>query len=106
MESAPLREKCWIQYDAENQFPLENIPFGAYEVEEGVIHACTRIGDSFIDLHSMKDKFSANLQNCWEGDLNKFMAMGQDARREARKTIQDFFMDAANKDFAVAEAKD
>jgi fumarylacetoacetase len=107
MEStAPLREKCWIKYDAENQFPLENIPFGAYEVEEGVIHACTRIGDSFIDLHQMRDKFSAGLQGCWEGDLNKFMGLGQEARREARKTIQDFFMDAANKDFALQDAKD
>jgi len=50
-----LRGKCWIKYGEENHFPLENIPFGAYEVREGVIHACTRIGDSFIDLHEMKD---------------------------------------------------
>ena len=61
MENVVLRTTCWIEYDAENQFPLENIPFGAYEVSEGVIHACTRIGDSFIDLHEMKDEFSANL---------------------------------------------
>jgi len=61
MENAGLRSTCWIEYDAEHEFPLENIPFGAYEVSEGVAHACTRIGDSFIDLHEIRAIFSEGL---------------------------------------------
>jgi fumarylacetoacetase len=61
MENAGLRTSSWIEYSADNEFPLENIPFGAYEVSEGVIHACTRIGDSVIDLHEIRTAFPENL---------------------------------------------
>tara|TARA_B110000285_G_C14970437_1_gene536272 strand:+ start:190 stop:375 length:186 start_codon:yes stop_codon:yes gene_type:complete len=61
MENAGLRTTSWIEYGADNEFPLENIPFGCYEVSEGVSHGCTRIGDSFIDLHEIREAFPANL---------------------------------------------
>lgn len=96
MDSA-LRTQCWIEYDAEHIFPLENIPFGAYEVSEGVIHGCTRIGDHIIDLHELKDNFSAQIQNLFEGDLTKFMGMGKEYRIEVRNKLQEIFTNADKK---------
>ena len=95
MESA-LRTNCWIEYGEDNQFPLENIPFGAYEFEAGNIHGCTRIGDGFIDLAEIRGMFTGPLMsaapaNIFEGDLNKFMSLGNDHRREVRATIQAIF---------------
>ena len=49
-----LRSKSIIPYEADSHFPLENIPFGCYEVSQGVLHGCTRIGDKFIDLADFK----------------------------------------------------
>ena len=40
-----------ISYDSENQFPLENIPFGCFKKQgSDSKHCCTRIGDKIIDL--------------------------------------------------------
>jgi fumarylacetoacetase len=96
MEHAALRTTCWIKYEEDNQYPLENIPFGAYEVSEGVIHGCTRIGNGFIDLAEIRSLFTGPLMsavqgNIFEGDLNKFMALGNEHRREVRETIQEIF---------------
>jgi fumarylacetoacetase len=42
--------QSWIKYDASHHFPLENIPFGAYYLEDGSVNCCTRIGDFIVDL--------------------------------------------------------
>ena len=42
--AGPLRS--WIQYDENCEFPLENIPFGAFvNPRTNEVHCCTRIGD-------------------------------------------------------------
>ena len=97
MEGAAITGS-WINYDANNHFPLENIPFGCYKsADGGKVHCCTRIGDSIIDLahifHLFKGKhFSTLTENIFDSDsLNKFMATGKDFRIEARETIQGLF---------------
>lgn len=43
--------KSLIPYDENNEFPLENIPFGAFKnPQTGKTNTCTRIGDLVIDL--------------------------------------------------------
>lgn len=43
--------KSTISYDSENEFPLENIPFGCFKKKgSNIKHCCTRIGDKIIDL--------------------------------------------------------
>jgi len=38
--------RSWIAYAADCEFPLENIPFGAFlNPTLNEVHCCTRIGD-------------------------------------------------------------
>lgn len=47
--------KSWISYDANNCFPLENIPFGAFmNPTTQKVNCCTRIGDFVIDLANLE----------------------------------------------------
>jgi fumarylacetoacetase len=48
--SSPAALKSNIEYEADNHFPLENIPYGVYRYEGSEKHVCTRIGDVVIDL--------------------------------------------------------
>lgn len=43
-------KQSFIEYTPENHFPLENIPFGAFETDDNKVHCCTRIGDYVVDL--------------------------------------------------------
>ncbi len=95
-KSAPL--KSWIAYDADNHFPLENIPFGVcVNPNTGKTTCCTRIGDFIIDLAILEHerlfeegpifKVMGHHVFC-ENTLNKFMETGKDARIEVRQSLQ------------------
>jgi|APSaa5957512535_1039671.scaffolds.fasta_scaffold248794_1 fumarylacetoacetase len=105
MESS-LQSKSIIKYAEDNHFPLENIPFGCYEASPGTLHACTRIGDKFVCLADLFEKlkggplFSKLSENIFKGPLNTFMGLGNEYRKEARQSIQNFFMDPANAGYA------
>ena len=95
MEQAALQS--WIAYDSSCPFPLENIPFGCYQSASGEVHCCTRIGDKIVDLAELHDakKFPEIAVNVFKNEtLNKFAAMGKDARIGVRKVLQTLF--AAN----------
>ena len=88
--------KSWLQYDSATHFPLENIPFGAFlNPKEEKVHCCTRIGDHVIDLSILEHErffegpiFSKMDHHVFcEENLNKFMALGKNARIEARQSI-------------------
>lgn len=93
MEGQTAMKGSWIQYDENNEFPLENIPFGCFKTQEGKVHACTQIGETLIDLALIFDKFkgpnfSTLTENIFDQEsLNKFMALGKAYRIEARETI-------------------
>jgi len=101
-------QKSWIAYDANSQFPLENIPFGVYHAGAQT-NCCTRIGDTIVDLAALfpwfkGPLFSALKSNIFEGqNLNQFASMGKAIRIEARQTIQALFAEGA-KDDAVMNA--
>jgi len=109
-----LALKSFIEYDENNHFPLENIPFGCYKSASGKVHCCTRIGDKLIDLAEIFSHFDGPLfktltENIFDKDtLNVFAALGKGHRVEARETIQKLFSEAnaANKDALAAAVKD
>ena len=37
--------KSWIPVEADSDFPIQNIPFGIAQIEEGYPHVVTRIGE-------------------------------------------------------------
>lgn len=57
MQSKSL--KSFIQYSANNHFPIQNIPFGVFYPKLDHTkqpRCCTRIGDFIIDLAYFEDK--------------------------------------------------
>jgi len=92
--SAPL--KSWIPYEADSQFPLENIPFGIFvNPKTNKAVGCTRIGDMIVDLNELEHErlfngplFSVTKDHyfCQE-TLNSFAAAGKAYRVELRETI-------------------
>lgn len=103
--SGPLRS--WIAYTAECEFPLENIPFGAFlNPRLNKVHCCTRIGDKVIDLSILEHErllsegpFMHNVDHhvfC-ETTLNKFMDLGKVAKLEVRAALQAIFAEGSTK---------
>ncbi len=85
----------FIPVDKESHFPIQNLPFSAFETEDGEIHLCSAIGDYVIDLFildeaglfdgkHLKDQFAFQ-----DSTLNFFMGLGKPAWQEARQTLTD-----------------
>ena len=92
--------KSWIPYDQNNNFPLENIPFGVFtNPKNGKVRCCTRIGDFIIDLSELEHArlfdgplfVAFNDHVFCEKTLNKFAALGKTFRIEVRSTLQKIF---------------
>lgn len=85
----------FIEVTSESHFPIQNLPYGAYQTEEGDIHLCSAIGEFIIDLFvldeegffngpELNDQFAFQ-----DSSLNYFMGLGKPAWTEARKTLQN-----------------
>ena len=83
----------FIPVNKESHFPIQNLPFSAFETEDGEIHLCSAIGDYVIDLFvldeaglfdgkHLKDQFAFQ-----DSTLNFFMGLGKPAWQEARETL-------------------
>lgn len=100
MESSAL--KSFVQYDENDHFPLENIPFGAFvNPNSSEVHCCTRISEFVVDLAVLHDlgHFSGdNLKgnNVFKNKhINDFIDLGKSAWSEARITIQNLFAEGS-----------
>lgn len=103
VESAALKSSI-IPYSADSQFPLENLPFGAFvNTRENATHCCTRIGDKIVDLSILEHAkiFNGPVMGAMsyhvfcEPTLNKFMALGSAARKEVRESLQAAFREGS-----------
>ena len=45
--------RSWIPVPAESDFPIQNLPFGAFRADAGSAHLCVAIGDSVVDLAAL-----------------------------------------------------
>ncbi|MCP9291118.1 fumarylacetoacetase [Gracilimonas sediminicola] len=86
--------KSFIEVDADSHFPIQNLPYGAYETEQGEIHLCSAIGEYIIDLFALDEEglFDGPVLNnqyaFQDSTLNYFMSLGKSAWTEARETLQ------------------
>src|SRR5664280_1118969 len=89
----------WIEVDENNDFPIQNIPFGVFrKIQNGFAqHVATRIGNSVIDLYRVASK--GFFEDCGiidievfnQGSLNLFVGLGQTVQRKIRKKIAELF---------------
>ncbi len=90
--------KSFLKIEKHSDFPMENIPFGVF-LNQDEPHICTAIGEFVVDLNILesfgyfKDCSFADEKPFSEAVLNKFMSLGKEARVEARKKIQELFLE-------------
>ena len=86
--------KSFIDVDANSDFPIQNLPFGVFHLKnDNTPRIGVAIGNMVLDLREIENAglFNGPLLNKTQvfnqPTLNKFMAMGRLASREARSTI-------------------
>lgn len=84
----------FIPVDPDSDFPIQNLPYGIFSTEDEPRHRIgVAIGDQILDLSVISHLFNGpNLSGkqdvFHEPTLNNFMALGRNAWREARQTLQ------------------
>ncbi|XP_034536465.1 fumarylacetoacetase isoform X1 [Notolabrus celidotus] len=84
----------FIKVDAESDFSFQNLPYGIFSTSDNLKHRIgVAIGDQILDLSVIKSLFQGPViskhQDVFEQTtLNAFMALGYEAWREVRRTLQ------------------
>lgn len=99
-----LVNDTWISVPEGSHFPLYNIPFGIGSLNESAPFACTRIGDTVINLNVLEQSGFFSGTGIPAGifehpDLNPFIALGKPVWRSVRNRIIALF-DASNPELA------
>ena len=88
--------KSWVEIQEGSDFPIQNLPFGIFSIENGVHRVGVALGDFIIDLASIAEKGhfdSLNIDNSvfTATFLNDFMHLGKSITREIRNILSDLF---------------
>lgn len=89
--------KTWIEVPANSDFPIQNIPFGIFSYQNSSPRACTRIGDTVIDLSALMelgflDELALQDASVFHAEvLNDFIALGKPVWRATRERISWLF---------------
>ncbi len=88
--------KSWLEVAANSDFPIQNIPFGVFSVEEDDLVIGTRIGDYAISITALNDlgffkdiDFDDNV--LYDETLNAFISEGKEVWRAIRNRISEIF---------------
>ncbi len=92
--------KTWLEVPQNSDFPIQNIPFGVFQTQDGVIRIGTRIGNTAIDLGALQQlNYFEDIDlaaDTFLGDsLNEFIAHPKAVWTAVRNRIA-FIFDALN----------
>ena len=101
-----INRKSWIHYDQNSDFPIQNIPFGAFTYNNSN-HVGTIIGDTVISLSKLEElgyfKDTSLEKNSFQTKtLNKLLKQNKKTWREVRDKIAVIF-DKNNNDLQKNE---
>lgn len=86
----------WIEVNSSSDFPIQNIPFGVFSIDDNEPLPCTRIGDIVISLQALAnagllndliipaDAYSATT-------LNPILKFGKNGTRDLRNRLSELF---------------
>lgn len=89
--------KSWLDIPENSDFPIQNIPFGVFNLPGKDAHCASRIGNYVVDLAAMTelgyfdDLQLKDLSVFYESVLNPFIALGKDSWRKVRQRISELF---------------
>ncbi len=87
----------WIEVPVQSDFPIQNIPFGIFSFENSTPRACTRIGDTVIDLSVLMEQGYLDSLRLPDASvfhaetLNDFIALGKPFWRKTRNLLSSLF---------------
>ena len=102
--------RSWVTSanEADADFPIQNLPFGAFRPRGGDARIGVAIGDRVLDLRAvigarildlfLQPESDALILACSEPRLNGLMAMGNDAARDVRHALFDALSEGAPSD--------
>lgn len=91
--------KSFINYDADSDFSIHNIPFGVAVFNKEYIACATRIGDMVVDLATLYDygffeEVEGLNDNVFEAyTLNEFIELGKPVTTAVRLHLQQLFLE-------------
>lgn len=91
----PEKLRSFVEVAKTSHFPIQNLPYGAFETVDGEIHLCSAIGDYVIDLFVLDEEGffdTPALQEQYifqDSSLNYFMSLGKGVWHEARMKLQE-----------------
>ncbi|MGP6088771.1 fumarylacetoacetase [Antarctobacter jejuensis] len=86
-------QRSWVESanSPDTDFPLNNLPYGAFQDENGEAHCGVAIGDMILDITALENDGLIQMQDEEEvfffGDWTEFMALGPEAWAAFRETI-------------------
>lgn len=88
--------KSWIQVPEGSDFPVQNLPFGAFLTEDDIATIGTRIGDTAIDLSALHQLgYFSGLELpedvFLQDTLNDFITLGRPTWRAVRNRLAELF---------------
>lgn len=92
--------KSWLEVSPESDFPIQNIPFGAFLTETDITTIGTRIGETAIDLSALHqlgyfEGIDLPEDVFLQDTLNDFITLGRPTWRAVRNRLAEIF-DATN----------
>lgn len=95
--------KSWIEVPANNDFPIQNLPYGVMKLPNGRITTATRIGDTVIDLATLHSlgyfqgipELKHNVFN--SKTLNEFIKYGKPVWQKVRNILTRLFDESNTK---------
>lgn len=93
--------KSFVEYAADSDFSIHNIPFGVAVFNKEFIACCTRIGDQVIDLATLYDlAYFEDIEgledNIFEAyTLNEFIELGKPVTNAVRAKIQELLQEGS-----------
>lgn len=94
----------WIEYNSEDNFPIQNLPYGVAEVN-GEVSCFSRISQLAINLAVLEnaglldsEKFSFDKHTFNQASLNKFISLGKEVWGQTRSRLTLLFSNVEFKD--------
>lgn len=97
--------RSWIEVERNSDFPIQNIPFGIIQRENGSVHVATRIGNIAVDIytlavHGFLDSALIHPEIFNSNSLNGFISLGRPYWQNLRRLLINIFNHSNKEDFA------
>ena len=92
-------KKTWINVPENNDFPIQNLPFGVFITKQDVITIGTRIGNTAIDMGALQtlnyfEGIDLTDDMFMQDSLNDFISDGKKTWRAVRNRLSEIFEDS------------